>query len=163
MQRFGLIALCVVALRLFTSCESTPFSSVPGAPVRITIDTRTVFVDFLEVNLNACITVNQDGYYENGRFMLPVTVMDAWGYGGVVAYVTLAGYKAFDLACPYCASRGTKSPCYMDGIYAVCPKCGEQYEIASGYAVPQKGLINEPLRRLEVVNDNGKLTISQTK
>ena len=51
----------------------------------------------------------------------------------------------------------------MDGIYAVCPVCGEQYEVASGYALPQKGLSKETLRPLAVQAENGKLTITQRK
>ena len=162
MQRFGLIAFCTLALWVFTSCEGSTFmSSVPAYPVRIAIDTRTVFVDFLPENLNAYVTVDRDGYYENGKYMLPITVVDAWGYGGVVAYVSLAGYVAFDLACPYCAGRGKKSPCFMDGIHAECPECSEQYEIASGYALPQKGISKEALRPLRIKNNGGKLEISQ--
>ena len=36
-----------------------------------------------------------------------------------------------------------------------------QYDLISGTAVPQKGLINETLRRLNVMNADGKLTITQ--
>jgi len=158
----GMAAL--VCALLLTSCEGTSFSnSVPAYPVRVVIDTRTLFVDFTPENTNAYITVDQDGYKENDRFVVPVTVMDAWGYAGVLAYVSLGGYVAFDLGCPYCAGRGTKSQCYMDGIYAVCPVCGEQYEVASGYALPQKGLSKETLRPLAVQAENGKLTITQRK
>ena len=155
--------VCLVYALMLTGCDGTLTRSVPAYPVNVTIDTRTVFVDFLEENLNAYITVTKDGYYENDKFMLPLTVMDACGYGGVLVYVSLAGYVAFDLGCPYCASRGTRSPCYMDGIYAVCPICGEQYEVASGSALPQKGLIKESLRPLKVKADNGKLAVSQPK
>lgn len=121
----------------------------------------TEFVDFLPTNTNAYITVTSEGYKENGKFVKLPTVMDAWGYGGVVAYVSMNGYVAFDLACPYCAGRGTKSPCEIDGIYAVCEHCGEQYEIGSGYAVPQKGISREALRRLGLMTSDGRITITQ--
>lgn len=130
-------------------------------PVHVVIDTRGLFVHFVETNLNAYITVDADGYYENGVFVKPTGAMEAWGYGGVVAYVSMAGYVAYDLACPYCAGRGMKHSCEMDGIYAVCPHCGEQYELGSGYALPQNGISKEALRRLRIINSDGKLTITQ--
>ena len=49
----------------------------------------------------------------------------------------------------------------MDGIYAVCPECGEQYDLGSGTAVPTKGIAHETLRRLNIINSDGKLTITQ--
>ena len=130
-------------------------------PVHVVIDTRGLFVHFTETNLNAYITVNADGYYENGVFVKPTGAMEAWGYGGVVTYVSMAGYVAYDLACPYCAGRGSKHSCEMDGIYAVCPHCGEKYELGSGYALPQNGISKEALRRLKIINSDGKLTITQ--
>lgn len=147
---------------MLVACENTTWqSSVPTYPVRATIDTRAVFIDFTPENTNAYITIDKDGYYENGRFVLPVTVNDAWGYGGLLVYVSMNGYVAFDLACPNCAAHGKKRPCEMDGIFAVCPECGEQYEVASGYAVPQKGICREALRQYNIVYSDGKLNISQ--
>lgn len=147
---------------MLVACENTTWqSSVPTYPVRATIDTRAVFIDFTPENTNAYITIDKDGYYENGRFVLPVTVNDAWGYGGLLVYVSMNGYVAFDLACPNCAAHGKKRPCDMDGIFAVCPECGEQYEVASGYAVPQKGICREALRQYNIVYSDGKLNISQ--
>lgn len=147
---------------MLVACENTTWqSSVPTYPVRATIDTRAVFIDFTPENTNAYITIDKEGYYENGRFVLPVTVNDAWGYGGLLVYVSMNGYVAFDLACPNCAAHGKKRPCEMDGIFAVCPECGEQYEVASGYAVPQKGICREALRQYNIVYSEGKLNISQ--
>lgn len=159
MRRFGLIWLLAV---LLTSCEGTSFqNSVPVYPVHAVVDTRSVFVNFMPTNLNAYITVNREGYKENGKFVLPLSSMDAYGYGGLVVYVSMYGYVAYDLACPHCASLGKRRPCEMDGIYAVCPECGEQYELGSGYALPQKGISKETLRPLNINNYDGKLTITQ--
>ena len=90
MQRFGLIrvigyGLWVMGLAcLFTACENTTFrSSVPTYPVHVVVDTKAVFVDFLPENTNAYVTVNAEGYKENGRFIKGLTVDDAYGYGGV--------------------------------------------------------------------------------
>lgn len=149
-----LIALC--------GCENTTFrSSVPTYPVRVVIDTRSLFVNFTPENTNAYITVDAEGYKENGRFVLPPGALDAWGYGGIVVYVSMNGYVAFDLACPYCAGRGRKAPCSINGIYAECPHCGEKYEIASGYALPQQGISREALRQYKIIPSDGRLTVTQ--
>ena len=98
--------LIILIAILLCSCEGTTFqSSVPAYPVRVVINTKTMFTGFTPENTNAYITVNEEGYKENGVFKQPVTVTDAWGYGGIVVYVSLAGYMAFDLACPYCAEH----------------------------------------------------------
>lgn len=154
--------LIILIAILLCSCEGTSFqSSVPAYPVRVVINTKTMFTGFTPENTNAYITVNEEGYKENGVFKQPVTVTDAWGYGGIVVYVSLAGYVAFDLACPYCAEHGHKSPCETDGIYAICPRCGEHFDIASGYAMPQKGISKEALRSLNIIASDDKLTITQ--
>ena len=161
MQRYGQL-IGLIAVLMLCGCEGSTFqSSVPAYPVRVVINTKTIYTDFFSENTYAYITVNQNGYYENGIFKQPVTVTDAWGYGGVVAYISLAGYVAFDLACPYCAEHGHKSPCEMDGIYAICPRCGEYFDIASGYAMPQKGISKEALRALNIIATEDKLTITQ--
>ena len=49
----------------------------------------------------------------------------------------------------------------MDGIYAICPRCGELFDIASGYAMPQKGISKEALRSLNIIASDDKLTITQ--
>ena len=137
-------------------------SSVPRYPVNVTIDTRSgVFVHFLPTALNTYVQVDAAGYHYHDEVVQPLSVLDAYGYGGVVVFVDINGYSAYDLACPFCASKGKCRPCEIDGAYAVCPDCGEQYDLISGTAVPQKGLINETLRRLNVMNADGKLTITQ--
>ena len=162
MRRLGLI-LILCSLFLLPSCEGTSFqSSVPTYPVRVSIDTKIgEFVHFQPTATGAYVEVNREGYFLNGKYILPFPVTDACGYGGVVVYVDLFGYSAYDLACPYCASHGLKQPCTIDGAFAVCPHCGEEYDLMSGTAAPQKGIINETLRRLNVINSDGKLTITQ--
>ena len=164
MRRFGLsfILFCAVCL---ISCEGTSFqSSVPTYPVRVSIDTKVgAFVHFQETSLGEYVVANKDGYFLNGDYVLPFPVTDACGYGGVLVYVDLFGYAAYDLACPYCASRGLKQPCEINGAFAVCPNCHEEYDVASGTAAPQKGMIKETLRRLNIINSDGKLTITQTQ
>ena len=157
--------MCIVVFVLFalTACEGTTFqSSVPAYPVRVTIDTKLgEFVHFQPTSTGAYVVANKEGYFLNGKYVLPFPVTDAYGYGGVVVYVDLYGYSAYDLACPHCASQGLKQPCEVDGAFAVCPHCGEEYDLLTGTAAPQKGLINETLRRLNVMNADGKLTVTQ--
>lgn len=160
-NRLKLIVLGLAAV-FFASCDDTTFQrSVPAYPVHAEINTKTEFVDFLPTNTNAYITVNELGYFKNGQFVKVTSVLDRWGYGGIVVYVSLGGYVAFDLGCPYCAAHGIKSPCEMDGISAVCPICGEEYELALGYATPQKGISKETLRPLNCMPQGDKLVISQ--
>lgn len=152
----------LLAVVTLCGCDGTTFqSSVPAYPVRVVINTKTLFTGFLPENTNAYITVNQEGYKENGVFRKPIDVTDAWGYGGVVAYVSIVGYVAYDLACPNCAAHGHKSPCEMEGIYAICPRCGEHFDIGSGYAMPQKSISKEALRQLSIIASEDKLTITQ--
>lgn len=157
MRRFRqliIVAFCF----LCTACDGPTNSSVPVYPVHMEVNTKTVFIDFTPQNINAYITLDRDGYKENGVWKLPATAVDAFGYGGVVLYVSMVGYAAFDLACPHCAAQGRRSPCEMDGIYAVCPHCGEEYEVSSGYGFPRKGISKEAMRRLNTyVSPNGDI------
>jgi len=162
MRRLGLIGLGFFCL-ILASCEGSNFSSsVPAYPVRVSIDTKMgEFVHFQPTSTGAYVVANKDGYFLNDKYVLPFPVTDAYGYGGVVVYVDLFGYSAYDLACPYCASHGLKQPCVIDGAFAVCPNCGEEYDLLSGAATPQKGHIHEPLRQLNILNADGKLTVTQ--
>ena len=169
MRRFGLnlsaVAVCILSAVAIcmSSCEDNTWrSSVPAYPVRLTIDTKLgEFVHFQPTATGTYVVANRDGYFLNDKYVLPFPVTDAYGYGGVVVYVDLFGYSAYDLACPHCASKGACVPCIVDGVFATCPQCTEQYDLMSGTAAPQKGLIKEPLRQLNVINSDGKLTITQ--
>ena len=161
MQRLSGIILAL-ALTL-VACEETTFqSSVPAYPVRVVIDTKIgAFVHFQPTSLGSHVVVKKDGYFMDGRPVLPVTTMDAWGYGGVVVYVSSNGFDAYDLACPYCASRGYCNACSVDGARAACPVCSEEYDLLSGVAIPTKGIAHEALRRLNIINSDGRLTVTQ--
>ena len=145
------------------SCEGTSFqSSVPAYPVRIVIDTRVgQFVHFQPTSMGSHIEVNKDGYFLDDTYVMPVTVSDAWGYGGIEVYISAMGYDAYDLACPYCAAKGLCSPCAIKGAHAVCPVCTEEYDLLSGFATPQKGISKEALRRMNVMNSDGRITVTQ--
>lgn len=155
--------LCTLYVVLCTSCDGTSFqSSVPRARVNMVVDTNTgQYVHFKPTALGQYITLDQNGYHYND-YNAPRTVTDMYGYGGVVLYINLfGGYDAYDLACPNCAEHGRCQPCTVDGMFAVCPHCGEQYDLGSGTAAPQKGIAHEYLLRLPVTNSGGRITVRQ--
>lgn len=153
-------SLCVLVLG---GCDdNTTFrSSVPMYPVRITIDTNVgPFVHFIPTASYSHIIVNEDGYFYDGKFIQKPLGMDAWGYAGVVVYINMmGGYDAYDLCCPNCVYE--RQACKVDGPFATCPLCGEQYTLGDGTAGPNKGIAKEQLRRLNVMNSGGRLTITQ--
>ncbi|MBQ6723973.1 MAG: hypothetical protein IJQ84_05625 [Paludibacteraceae bacterium] len=166
MRGFGRIILFgLLTLVLFPSCEKTTFrSSVPTYPVHVVIDTRVgSFVHFKpDLKMPSAITLTEKGYFYDGSFVRLPEVTDRWGYGGVLVYINLLGnYDAYDLACPYCASKGQCQRCEIDDIYAICPHCGEHYDIGSGTAAPQKGIANEYLRRINMIHSDDKITVHQ--
>ena len=158
-----IIFVFIPYLFLIPGCEHTTFqSSVPTYPVRFSINTNMgEFVHFKPTSQNEYVTLTEDGYSYNGKWVQARLVTDAYGYAGTVVFVSINGYDAYDLACPYCAARGKKQACEIDGIFAVCPHCGEQYDLGSGTAAPQKGIAKELLRRYAIINSDGKLTITQ--
>lgn len=160
MRRLGQLIVILTAMVLL-GCEGTTFrSSVPTYPVRLTVNTQIgQFVHFVPENTYDFITVDKQGYhYHNYTQALAAT--DMIGYAGVVVYIDGAGnYNAFDLCCPHCLDPNR--PTQVDGFYATCPECGEQYDLSYGLAVPTKGISKEYLRRYRVINASGKLTVSQ--
>jgi nitrite reductase/ring-hydroxylating ferredoxin subunit len=104
--------------------------------------------------------VNEHGYFYDGKFIQQRFEKDAWGYAGVVVYINMmGGYDAYDLCCPNCVYE--RQACKVDGPFATCPLCGEQYTLGDGTAAPNKGIATEQLRRLNVMNSGGRLTITQ--
>ena len=162
--RLQVIGACLTAL-LFLGCKdhNSLQSSVPRYPVNVTIDTRSgVFVHFLPTALNTYVQVDAAGYHYHDEVVQPLSVLDAYGYGGVVVYIDINGnYNAFDMACPYCAERALLRPCLIDGIFAKCPECGEEYDLGSGTAAPQRGIARESLLRLPLNNAAGQITVRQ--
>ena len=136
---------------------------MPRYRVYMVIDTSEgEFVHFQPTNVSSFIILDKEGYHYNGRLVKPRSVTDAYGYGGVVVYISMLGtYDAYDLACPYCAARGRCCTCQIDGLYAICPHCGEQYDLGSGTAVPTQGLANEYMLRLPLKHPDSKIIVSQ--
>ncbi len=163
-QRLIIAVLCALGGLVLAGCDgqNTFQSSVPRYPVSVTIDTRAgLFVHFTPEALNTYVIADKDGYHYNNQ-LVQRTVLDAVGYGGVIVYIDINGqYNAWDLACPYCAGRGMRRPCAIDGIYAVCPECSEKYDIGSGTAAPQTGIAREYMLRLPMSYSGGVITVRQ--
>ncbi|MBO5553230.1 MAG: hypothetical protein IJ718_01980 [Paludibacteraceae bacterium] len=160
MCRFGKQIILALAVLAMTGCENTTFrSSVPTYPVRLSINTQMgQFVHFKPENVYDYITVNRQGYHYHD-YTLQLSAMDAFGYAGVVVYIDGGGnYNAFDLCCTHCLKP--HEPTVVNGFYAVCPSCGEEYDLSWGIGVPTKGISRESLRKYRVVNSSGKLTIT---
>ena len=161
MLRVRNLLIAVIAALVLCGCEGTTFrSSVPTYPVRLSIDTRTGhYVHFIPENSYEYITVDRQGYHYHST-TLPLAATDMIGYAGIVVYIDGTGnYNAFDLCCPHCLDRN--HPTQVEGLYATCPVCGEQYDLSYGLAVPTQGISKEYLRRYRVINASGKLTVSQ--
>ena len=141
-----------------TACDThtTYRSSVPSYPVNIRINTyEGTYVHF--VHIYTYWIVDEKGYHFNGQTM-PRKETDRFGYAGVVVYIDGNGnYSAYDMACPHCVKQDT--PVEIDGMLATCPICGEEYDLGTGYATPQKGISNEALRRYDLIVSNGVITI----
>jgi len=152
---------------LLIGCEGTTWSSsVPAARVHVVIDTRkSEFVTFVPTALTDHIIVNKTGVYYNNRFLYLPDATTTWGYGGVVVYIDMLGeYKAFDLCCPNCVSY--RESCVVDGLFAICPRCGEEYDLGSGLANPQKGIAKEmmrslPLSSINYTDNSRRITVEQ--
>ena len=134
---------------MLMGCKSTNWkSSVPDFAIHLEINTRTgMFVNFVPDNITSYMIVDKAGFHLNG-ITQPLTVMDAYGFAGTVIYIDgMHPYGAYDLCCPHCLKQD--QPCYIDGMFAVCPTCGERYDIYSGNGIPQQGISNEPLKEYQ--------------
>ena len=119
---------------LFPSCEKQT-NPVPSYPVYLDLNIPAVYPHFVPDNGFQTLSFTQKTYeYE------------LLGYAGVLVWVGMDGhYYASDLCCSYCLDR--QHPVIPDGIFAVCPTCGEEYDLSYGLANPMKGLARQPLRR----------------
>ncbi len=135
-------------------------SAVPNAPVQISINTKDAFfVHFIPDNVGQWLIVDKDGFHLNGKQTLPRTFADYYGYAGLVIVVNCySQYSAYDLCCPNCLDRNHPIE-VVDGTTAVCPICGEVYNLAFGLGDPTKGICKEYLRRYSCMYSGDRLTV----
>ena len=147
-MRKKIIPILIAVMLVLGGCKDTVFfSSVPSYPVQFELNIWAEYPHFVPDNgfQTLCFTKQR---YE----------IDYLGYAGLLIWVDMnAQYKAADLCCPHCLTR---EPVRVDGFYAVCDKCGEQYDLSFGLANPMKGISNEALRHYTVLSGNGKLRVS---
>jgi hypothetical protein len=117
---------------LIPACEEEIYSSIPIFPVEISLD-----------------LYNQDSDLRpplaTKSFPQPQGLARRVGFGGVVV---INGYGedlsinlyAYDLACPNEPSINKNIRIIPNTVgQAVCPKCGEVYDLAFGRGIPEKG------------------------
>ncbi len=104
-------------------------------PVSLQLNLLTEY-PHLKDNPNQCVIIDK-----------PRLITDRIGFGGVLVYSDFyADFHAFDLACPYEVKTDIRVEPDSVG-HAVCPKCGEVYDISLGTGIPTKGICKEPLKR----------------
>lgn len=119
---------------ILTGCNNY-VSSIPDMPVSLQLNLLTEY-PHLKDNPNQCVIIDK-----------PRLITDRIGFGGVLVYSDFyADFHAFDLACPYEVKTDVRVEPDSVG-HAVCPKCGEVYDISLGTGVPTKGICKEPLKR----------------
>lgn len=156
------ILYIVLALCTLSSCERTTYrSAVPSYPVHLEFNTNVgMYVHFVPENVMTYLIADKNGIHLNG-VTTALTVEQAYGYAGTVIYIDGASpYASYDLCCPHCLLRD--KPCTIDGMYAVCPVCGEEYDIYSGNGVPTHGIADEPLKRYHTTYNpaSGKISVA---
>lgn len=148
----------------FHSCQQNPVSSIPVCPVGIHINTNLdIFVHFQPTCLYDYVIADKEGLHYHDQLRRYQEGQGAHGYGGIVTMVTtsdLNPYASFDLACPACyLSTGKCHVTHIDGFYAICPDCGEQYDLSSGTGYPTKSKSKESLKRYSTSVVNGVVTV----
>lgn len=144
MKRLLIILLlaCVVI-----GCENDQRNPVPSYPVYIDLNIVGEFPHFVPDNGFRTMT------FTTRRFDT-----EAIGYAGVLVWVDMQGrYQAADLCCPVCLKRDT--PIEVDGIFARCSECGEEFDLSYGYCTPQKGISHHALRKFRVSYGGGHLIV----
>ena len=112
---------------------------VPYVPVSYTLKITEEHPHFMIDNGYQTMTITKPRY--NYEYI---------GYCGLLIWVGMDGhYHAADLCCPNCVNK-TK-PVTIDGLYAVCPICEEEFDLSYGFAIPTKGITKYPLRKYQAI------------
>jgi len=133
------------------ACDSytTFVSSVPSYPVHMELNILAEYPNFVPSGGIQALTFTERRY-----------ATEAIGYAGLLVYTAFdEQYHACDLCCPHCLKRD--KPVEVDGMFAHCPTCGEDYDISYGYATPSRGISKERLRPYYTSYSGGKLLVYQ--
>lgn len=149
---------------LLTGCYQEPVSSIPARPVNLIIKDEGIFVHFFSGTWGDFVTADEQGLHYLGQTIYRQEGTGAFGYGGVVTVVTNNTnnpYASFDLACPNCYLKYAKPiRIHVDGCFATCPECGEQFNIGSGIGSPDKGISKENLKRYTTTKTSGSIRVT---
>ena len=128
---------------LLLGCEDfNNQNPVPYVPVSYTLKITEEYPHFMIDNGYQTMTITKPRY--NYEYI---------GYCGLLIWIGMdEKYHAADLCCPNCVNK-TK-PVKVDGLYAVCPICGEAFDLSYGYAFPTKGITKYPLRQYQAIDNN---------
>ena len=125
---------------LLLGCEDfNNQNPVPYVPVNYTLYITREHPHFVVDNGYQTMTITKPRY--NYEYI---------GYCGLLIWIGMDGhYHAADLCCPNCVNK-TK-PVTIDGLYAVCPICEEEFDLSYGFAIPTKGITKYPLRKYQAI------------
>ena len=131
MKRSFKILTLALLMSVLSGCGNTVwFSSVPSYPVQFELNIWAEYPHFVPDNGFQALCFTKRRYD-----------VDYLGYAGLLIWVDMnSQYVAADLCCPHCLTR---DPVRVEGFYAICDKCGEQYDLSFGIANPTKGVSNE--------------------
>jgi nitrite reductase/ring-hydroxylating ferredoxin subunit len=149
MRRWLLIGLLLCSL---LGCENfNNQNPVPYVPVNYTLKITEEHPHFMIDNGYQTMTITRTKFER-----------EYLGYAGLLIWIGMDGnYHAADMCCPNCVNK-TK-PVEVDGLYAVCPICGEAFDLSYGYAFPTKGITKYPLREYQaILQDNPIYTLRIT-
>jgi nitrite reductase/ring-hydroxylating ferredoxin subunit len=138
---------------LLSACNKAYISSIPDSPVYLELDLTFEDKDLLPASAYKIFTPQNIGQS-----------VEKTGFGGVLVYHGLSGsgtgaYYAFDIACPYEASRSVTLHVDDDHLHAVCPKCESRYELLFGLGNPVGGPSRERLKPYRVSVSGNKIYV----
>ena len=141
------VIFLAAAMVLLAGCRNEQQCDVPSCPVVFDMHIASMYPHFVP-----------DNGFQTLEFREKRFAQDLIGYAGLLVWVDMEGkYNACDLCCPNCLD--VKRPVETDGIWAVCPVCGEKYDLSYGFAVPTEGRTRQSLRRYTARYGSGVLHI----
>lgn len=108
---------------------------VSHVPVSYTLNITSEYPHFITANGYQTLTITTTKFER-----------EYIGYSGLLIWIGMDGsYHAADLCCTNCLYK--HKPVEVDGLFAVCPTCGESYDLSYGFANPTKGITQFPLKK----------------
>lgn len=160
------IILLLLVLPFALSCERQK-CDVPSMPVQFEINTMQYpYATYLApgcVGQTLAITAISNNtlqlQFSNETTTKPRFDGEYIGYAGLLVWIDMNGdYQACDLCCPNCLDP--KVPVEVDGLFAICPVCGERFDLSHGTAFPQEGVTKQALRHFAIRYFNHRITIN---